>query len=141
MHHIHRLSYEIHKGKIPSGMYVCHACDNRICSNPAHLFLGTPKENLVDAAMKGRVDGNGGMHGEIHGMAKITEEQAMQILQSSETQAEIATRLGISKCQVGRIRRGEAWFHLQEDRARRKVVRLRERAVMQHESMVRRASK
>ena len=100
----HRVSYEEAHGPIPAGLLVCHRCDNRLCVNPDHLFLGTTDDNMADMVSKGR-----SARGERHGRAKITDEIAGEIRGSSLTCREAAKRYGLSKSMISYIRQGVNW--------------------------------
>lgn len=55
MKNTHRLSWELHRGKVPENMLVLHRCDIPSCVNPNHLYIGDQKQNLNDGQTKGRV--------------------------------------------------------------------------------------
>lgn len=50
----HRISWVLHYGPIPNGLYILHLCDNKPCVNPQHLQLGTQSENIRQAVERGR---------------------------------------------------------------------------------------
>jgi len=86
-YYTHRLSWMIHNGKIPKGMEVCHHCDNPGCVNPAHLFLGTHRDNMRDRDKKKRgIFSNPKfkgiivhVRGEKSPVAKLTDRQVKEI--------------------------------------------------------------
>jgi len=53
VYNVHRIFYEITLGDT-NGKLVCHECDNKICINPGHLYLGTYSDNRRDAIKRDR---------------------------------------------------------------------------------------
>lgn len=99
----HRFSYFLHYGEIPKGLSVCHKCDNRKCVNPEHLFLGTQKENIMDAIKKNR------WH-----RAKLKETDIVKIraLNKTESQKEIAKIFNVKPCTISNIITKTSWAHI-----------------------------
>jgi hypothetical protein len=105
----HRISFLLNKGEIPSGLDVMHSCDNRGCFNPAHLSVGTRKENLDDMRRKGRQRYVNHRCLEDHTNSKLTIDAVVHIRQSDETNAALANRYGVSQSAVNSARRGITW--------------------------------
>ena len=116
----HRVSWEIAHGKsIPDGLSVLHSCDTPPCVNPAHLRVGTLRDNNGDRGKRQR----GKEHrqrGQANDNAKLTEEQVRRIVLELQrlprrSQAAIARDFGIKQPQVSRIMRRVSWAHLWDE--------------------------
>jgi len=106
----HRVSFEFHTGQSAAGLYVCHRCDNTHCINPAHLFLGTPADNMADRDAKGR----NGTLGENANFAKLTAPKVIEIHQrsASEPFRALASIYNVSLATIKRIAAKTTWKHV-----------------------------
>ncbi len=105
----HRYSYEMHKGPIPTGLLVCHSCDNPPCVNPDHLWLGTHRDNGQDMSKKGRGTKTPSVHSEQHPLSKLTKDKARAIRADARPARIVAAEYGVSSSLVEGIRRGTHW--------------------------------
>lgn len=106
----HRFSYTYYFGKIPDDMFVCHKCDNPICSNPGHLFLGTSEQNFQDMRKKNRH-----AHGEKCGNSRINEQIVIEIidrLNNNEKMIQISRQMNVSYTTINSIKRNKTWKHI-----------------------------
>lgn len=107
----HRVSWEMHRGPIPEGLSVLHRCDVRHCVNPGHLFLGTPKDNMLDMARKGR-----SVRGEAQHDAKLSARKIKAIRSAASRgvgQLALALKYGVTRRQINKIVNGKAWRHVE----------------------------
>jgi hypothetical protein len=107
---VHRVAWILANGLIPDDLYVCHHCDNRTCCNPAHLFLGTFRDNMDDMLAKGR---HGGTSGERHPQAKLTREIVDGIRrrykEENIRQEDLGAEYGVSKPTVSALLLNKTW--------------------------------
>ncbi len=113
---LHRISWIIHKGPIPEGLWVLHHCDNTRCSKidgkDDHLYLGTRTDNDLDSLKRNRLRPP---KGETHPFAKITNEQAIEIkklLLTDMNIKEISCKTNVSISIVNHIKAKYSWNHI-----------------------------
>lgn len=123
-----RLAWELAHGPVPDGLWVLHNCptgDNPSCVNPAHLWLGTNRENTADKVAKGRHSRGDqhGMHlhperarrGEACPFAKLTDDAVRLIraeLALGTTGLALARRYGVDPKTITNIKHGRIWRHV-----------------------------
>lgn len=123
----HRYAYTLEHGTIPNGLNVLHRCDNSLCCNHEHLFLGTHKDNMGDMKNKGRafrpasikmhkhvpvLNKSLARNGASNGNSVLTDEAVIKIRQSSSTYLEIAKIFHVSKGCIADIKHYRTWKHI-----------------------------
>jgi hypothetical protein len=109
----HRLSWIIHNGTIPDGLYVCHKCDNRACVSPTHLFLGTAKENAVDKVNKHRhIDISGSFNPKVKLSVKNVIAIRYSVKNYNTPRADLAKEYNVSVSTINSIVNKNTWKHL-----------------------------
>lgn len=108
----HRQSFLLVKGHIPPNRCVLHACDNRRCVNPDHLWLGTRAENMADMIAKGRGRWPGAKRHVPFRGRKLTADAARAIKASIEPCSVLASRHGVCAGTVKLIRMGRRWANV-----------------------------
>jgi HNH endonuclease len=116
----HRLAWELVYGPIPSGMLVCHACDNPTCCNPGHLWLGTQQDNARDRERKGRggarkVDPRTRLRGEAHGRSRLTDIEVVELRRLHRLGVgpkELARRFAMPLRRVTHVIYYDEWKHV-----------------------------
>lgn len=103
----HRASMILH-GFDVTGAVVMHKCDTPSCVNPAHLTIGTHRENSHDMFRKGRGRPNPSK-GEGNPRALLTEADVRTIRASNEKTAALARRFGVSYWTIRDVRTGRRW--------------------------------
>lgn len=102
----HRISWLIAHGPIPSGMKVCHTCDNRPCCNPGHYFLGTDADNAMDKARKLRIP-----------TAKLNPEAVREMrrryAEGGVSTRQLAAEYGVSRRAIVFALKGQFWKHVE----------------------------
>lgn len=106
----HRISYRLHFGEIPKGLFVCHHCDTPACVRPDHLYLGTQFENMRDCSLRNRLRFPG-LAKERNPSAKLTMDQARLIrsLYPKVRIAHLARQFSVSDKTIYNVISGRLW--------------------------------
>lgn len=111
----HRYSWIMYFGPIPDGMCVLHKCDNRECTNPDHLFLGSHQDNMADKDRKGRGNYPAGERVAASKLVAgdIREIRRLRTLDSDHwTHERLGEMFGVSQSNISYILSGKTWSHV-----------------------------
>ncbi|MBM2356450.1 hypothetical protein JQX14_17990 [Sulfitobacter pseudonitzschiae] len=108
----HRFSLQLKVGRrLTEDEMSCHDCDNTICCNQNHLYVGNAQTNAMDCKNRGR-------HGvfdrslENNGNAKLNSaavEVIKKRITAGETNVRIAQDYPVTHSMISKIRKGLSW--------------------------------
>ena len=111
--HASRVAWMVFRGEIPAALWVLHTCDNHLCVNPHHLYLGTCKDNAQDRLKR---KPNSYVKGTNHGGALLTEKQVKEIrhkyIPKVYSQFKLADEYGVTRSTIQQIVEGRTWKHV-----------------------------
>jgi hypothetical protein len=102
----HRIVFWLVNGEIPEGAMVLHRCDNRMCVNPEHLYLGDNAQNVADMMERGR-----SCKGRER-PRRLSPDDVRSIRQSPKPGVELAREYGVSEQHISMIKVGRRWGNL-----------------------------
>ncbi len=121
----HRVAWTLKNGGIPDNLFACHKCDNPICCNPNHIFLGTCADNQADMVSKGRQakGAKSRMHlypeqrmtGTKHPLSKLTDDDVRCIRSKRRAGVKLkslADEYGVHFSKIWSICAGRSWAHV-----------------------------
>lgn len=96
----------------------CHKCDNKLCVNPDHIFIGSRSDNEQDKIAKGRHNTAPGayamlavrnQHGNRNPQSKLTDEQVAEIKTTPRVRGsgrQLAAKFSVTEACINAIRQG-----------------------------------
>ena len=105
----HRVSWQFHYGAIPASLCVLHKCDAPSCVNPAHLFLGTQRDNIRDMENKGRR-----ARGESFSTTRLTAAKVLAIRAARRDKSinTLAREYGVGRATISAVCARTTWAWL-----------------------------
>lgn len=109
----HRKAWELTNGPIPDGLLVMHRCDNPPCCNPAHLMLGTFKDNSADMVAKGRNAKTISTHGRVRKLTDADVRVIRSLYRLQHPMRFIGQQFpGLNRHYLGLVARGKVKAHV-----------------------------
>lgn len=105
---VHRLSWELHNDRPAGDLHVLHHCDNPPCVNPAHLFVGTNQDNIMDRVRKERSPRGQDIYAAKLDPGKV-ESIREEYAGGGVTQDDLAEKYNVQRTTISLVLRGEVW--------------------------------